>query len=165
MAVGPNTSAAIGARETVFVASKLPFPLILRACELVDVFDAGAKRMVKEAQELPGRFTINGVVNPVKVILRDRPQMAGGYAITANVPANIWYAWIKDNETSDYIKNEVIFGDPKLDVVLDRAKNNARTARSGLEPLNPDKIIKQGQRVPADPRIPHVIDPNEGPMA
>ncbi len=150
--------------ETVTVACKFPHGIILRTFEMVDKWDDGAKRMGKESRQRPGMFTIKGTGNPKKVGREHQAQIVGGYAITQNVPANLWKAWLEDNKDSDLVKNQLIFAFEKLIDVEAKARDNAKS-RSGLEPLNPDKIIKNGQRVPADPRIPHVIDPNDGPMA
>lgn len=160
---GAETSAPIS-RETVTVASRLPFPLILRTFDMVTKWDDGGKREIKVARQRPETFTINGLGAPPKTRREDQAQIIGGYAITNNVPADIWRAWFEDNKNSDFIVNKLIFANEKSASVESIAKNNARAARSGLEPLNVEKIIKQGQRVPADPRIPHVIDRNEGPL-
>jgi hypothetical protein len=154
--------------ETVTVASKLPFPLIIRAFDMVKRYDDGGKREIEESRERANlRFTIQGVPNPASVKSRteNMAQIIGGYALTPNVPADLWKAWFEDNKTSDYVINKLIYARDKSADVEAIAKNNAKAARSGLEPLNPEKIIKNGQRIPADPRIPHKIDPNEGPMA
>lgn len=150
--------------ETVVVACKFQPGIILRTFEMIDKWDDGGKRMIKEARPRPEMFTIKGTGIPKKTSREHQAQIVGGYAITQNVPANLWKTWAEDNKDSDLVKNQVIFAGDKLIDVEAKARNNAKI-RSGLEPLNPDKIIRNGQRVPADPRIPHVIDPNDGPMA
>ena len=151
------------ASETVTVACKLPAGIILQACEMVPKWDDGGKREILEARRLPRTFKIAGSGNPIKP-RKDGVQVVGGYAITHNVPADLWKAWFEDNKESDFIKNRLVFAREKSVAVEDEAKNNAKMARSGLEPLNPEKIIKNGRQVPADPRIPHAIDPNEGQL-
>jgi hypothetical protein len=127
-------------------------------------WDDGGKREIKFDRQRPDTFTINGLGTPPKTRREDQAQVIGGYAITHNVPADIWRLWLEDNKNSDFIVNKLIFANEKTADVEDRAKNNAKAARSGLEPLNTEKIIKNGQRVPADPRIPYVIDPNDGSL-
>jgi hypothetical protein len=162
--MAPNPMMTSSSSLTVSVASKLPFPLILRTFDMVPKWDDGGKREIKVAQQRPGTFRIHGAGNPIEP-RKDGAQVIGGYAITHNVPIDIWKAWYEDNKSSDLVINKLIFANEKAADVEDRAKNNAAMARTGLEPLNPAKIIKAGQRVPADPRIPHVIDPNDGPLA
>jgi hypothetical protein len=154
------------ASETVTVASKLPFGLTIQACEMVDTWNNEEKRLVPVARRLPRTFIVHGIENPMKIPRRDSSAvMRDGYALTPNVPADLWNAWFKDNRESDIIVNHVVFAMPKFADAEVEAKNNAKMARSGLEPLNPDKVIRNGQRIPADPRIPHKIDPSQGPMA
>jgi hypothetical protein len=164
MAQGINSPPPSSSRETVSVASRLPFPLILRTFDMVPKWDDGGKREIKVPQQRPETFTINGLGTPPKTRREDQAQIIGGYVITHNVPIDIWKAWFEDNKRSDFIVNKLVFANEKPADVEDRAKNNGKAARSGLEPLNPEKIIRNGQRVPADPRIPHVIDPNDGPL-
>jgi len=142
--------------------------LVIRAFDMIKKYDDGGKREISESRERANlRFTIQGVPNPasVKSHTENAAQITGGYALTPNVPADLWKAWFEDNKTSDYVLNHLVFANDKPADIEARAKNNAKAARSGLEPLNPEKIIKNGQRIPADPRIPHKIDQNEGPMA
>ncbi len=143
---------------TVTVACKLPNGLVLRTFDMITKWDDGGKKNYEEARQRPETFTIAGAGNPIKP-RKDGVQIVGGYAITHNVPAAIWNEWAKDNKESDFIKNRLVFAMANPRAAEDKAKNNAKMARTGLEPLNPDKIIKDGRRIPADPRIPHAIDP------
>jgi hypothetical protein len=147
------------AGETVSVACKLPHGLILHLDDMVPGFEPapGGSRAIMEARRRPEVFKVAGVGFPQNGNPENRPQMVGGYALTTGIPADFWEKWLEDNKDSDYVRNNLIFATKKGAGIMDMAKEHAKQ-RSGLEPLNPDKIIVGGREVPADPRIPSKVE-------
>lgn len=42
------------------------------------------------------------------------PPRPGGFAITSNVPRDVWEQWLHDNERSVMVTRQLIFADPDL---------------------------------------------------
>jgi hypothetical protein len=61
--------------------------------------------------------------------------IAGGYALTSNVPGWFWDRWLKENEGAAVVTNKLIFAYERPDEAKGVAKEHA-SIRSGLEPLN-----------------------------
>lgn len=129
---------------TVTVLSKLPAPLILRVFEMVDTPEpvmGGGQRMVKQARELPQRFTINGCAHPQNAA--PNCELAGGFAITPNVPKDIWDKWLSQNKESDMVKKGIVFAQDSLDSARDAGADH-KDQKSGLERLVPKDFKKVG---------------------
>ena len=94
----------------MFVACKIPNGLIL----------SGAGK----------QFTLLG---PGKVAVNERP---GGYAITPNVPNDIWEEWAKTHADSELIQNHLVFAEDNLNVLQARAWGRNRI-KSGFEQTPP----------------------------
>ena len=121
----------------VTVASKLPSPLILRAFvqkEEEEMLQGGMSRKVLRSYETGDRVTVYG--NSVAMNKSSYP-IEHGYALTHNVPQELWDAWLSVNKDTPLVKNRVIFAMAKLpDVMLEIKKNE--NVHSGFEQLNPD---------------------------
>jgi hypothetical protein len=50
----------------------------------------------------------------------------GGYAITPNVPNDLWEAWSKANADSALIENKIVFAEENLQTLQARAWSRAR---------------------------------------
>jgi hypothetical protein len=74
----------------------------------------------------PGRLDRGLVNHPI----------AGGYALTYNVDADLWASWLAANKDTDMVRNELIFAQEKLANASAQAKAN-EPRKTGLEPLNP----------------------------
>jgi hypothetical protein len=85
--------------------------------------------------------------------------IAGGYALTSNVPADIAKAWVDQNKDNPLVLNKIVYVEEKAENATAKAKDH-KAVRSGLEPLNPGTIFKNGQELPSDPRWPRKTNPN-----
>ena len=86
-------------------------------------------------------------------------MIAGGYALTPNVPADTALAYMEQNKSSDLVKNNLIFIHEKPEYVEKRAKE-LKATKSGLEPLDVVTTHKNGREIPKDPRWPARLNPN-----
>jgi len=72
--------------------------------------------------------------------------MEGGYALTHNVPEDVWNKWLEDNKGSDMVKKRLVFAATTADRVDGMIDDNVQTM-SGLEPIDPDKPPTDVRRV------------------
>lgn len=93
----------------------------------------GGSRAVKRAVRV-GRFTIAGTGRRV-----DDPRVIGGYALTPNVPADLWEAWHKANADSDVVQKGLIFAHEKPSEVEAEVRKNS-DLRSGFEEVDPSNL-------------------------
>lgn len=131
----------------VTVACKLPNGLILHIDKMETIFEpvmGGGTRESKIASRLGEAVKING--NAVK--FGDIPAftIAGGYALTTNVPAEFWDAWLAQNKDSDMVKNGLVFAHGKSDYAADKAKEQ-KDVLSGLHAIIPDKDARIAGKV------------------
>jgi len=112
---------------------------------------------VEEQRAVPlgSPIKINGSAVP----FGQRPAfvIAGGYALTQDVPADVAKAWFEQNKHSAMVKNGVVIMHEKDTRGL--AKEQAEI-RSGLEPLDVTTKTVNGRTVPRDPRWPPRTNPN-----
>lgn len=85
--------------------------------------------------------------------------ISGGYALTANVPAELAQKWLEQNKESDLVKNDVLFIAGSSESAEKQAKEQ-KSVRSGLERLDVGTTHKNGREVPRDPRWPARVNPN-----
>jgi hypothetical protein len=123
----------------VTVGLKHPTGIILHVDRLekhsVPVVGGGVREETR-AVALPEKIKLNGSARDLT-----KPQVivtAGGYALTPNVPADFFREWMKQNEKSDLVVNNLIYAEERLDFAEKRGKEQ-RGVKSGLQPLNPDK--------------------------
>lgn len=64
--------------------------------------------------------------------------ISGGYALTPNVDADLYDAWMVANKSSDMVQNHCIFAHAKTSDASAQAKEMI-DEKSGLEPLDPAK--------------------------
>lgn len=149
-----------GSSKTVTVACKHPPGILMRVFEM-DEYEVpvlgGGMRKERRAVAVGDPIKINGPAVPYG----QRPSfvIAGGYALTPNVPADFARAWMEQNKSSDLVKNSVIFIHEKADYATEKAKEQ-RAVKSGLEPLDVGTTVKNGRQVPKDPRWPARTNPN-----
>jgi hypothetical protein len=131
--------------ETVTVACKLPHGLVLRLHEQVET-----------PEPLPGGGTkkvkVWRPINMAPVVLKgylDRynpgnaPVSKGSsFALTEGVDKDFFDAWLKQNHDHDAVANGLIFAANNSDTLNGLVKDFAGT-RSGLEPIDPDKLPKR----------------------
>lgn len=133
-AVHTNPEASSG---RVTVACKLPNGLVLRIFDFVDSEDplpGGGTRGFKIARQRREVYVLRGPAHYL-----DKPRavdVAGGFALTPNIPQQFWEEWLAQNDDTDIVKNGLVFA---------HSRDTAGQARelfqlkSGLEPLSPDK--------------------------
>lgn len=77
----------------------------------------------------------------------EKPTIVDGAALTPNVDAEFWYAWLEANKLNPLVLNKMIFAHEQHDFVIGQAKD-LKGINSGLEPLNP----KNDPRAPKSTR-------------
>jgi hypothetical protein len=138
---------------TVSVACKLPNGIFIHA-DILEDFDepvmGGGYRTTKRAVKKGEPILIYGNVAPHGEV--PKAPIVAGYAVTHNVDADVWFAWLKSNEHSPIVKNKVIFAYEKPDMLNGAAKEH-QAVKSGLEridPVNPPQVgrmkIVKGER-------------------
>lgn len=144
----------------VTVACKLPHGLIMRIYEMEDASEqvmGGGARTFKRARQVGDEVKLNGYAVPFGQA-PEHPVVAG-FALTHNVDAGFFKAWMAANKDHAAVKNGLIFGYAQLDSVTSQAKERG-ALRSGLEPLNPNKVTQGGVPVYTDPRMPRSTNAN-----
>ena len=132
------------------VACKIPTGLILRVFNFEDydeLTSGGGYRTVKRAVPVGEPVKIHGPAT--KFGEAPKTQISGGYALTHNVDADFFAAWLAQNADHDAVKRGLIFASEKRNVAQDEAREK-KEILSGLEPLMPGK----------DKRIPRPGSPN-----
>lgn len=126
--------------QTVTVACKLPHGLALRLYDMVETNQpvmGGGMKVVKQAQQLPGEFMINGNAHAQNA--GPACQITGGYALTPGVPKDFWDRWLEANKGSDMVRNNLIFAHEQTSSADGEAREKEKV-RSGLERLDPNNL-------------------------
>jgi hypothetical protein len=127
---------------TVTVACKLPHGLILRLFRMEtrnEPVMGGGTREVQVATQVGEPVVIKGYAAPFGQV--PSVPIEGGYALTPNVDADFWAAWVKQNEDHDAVRNRLIFANEKSESAQRKAKDQTKV-RSGLEPIDPQRLPK-----------------------
>lgn len=106
---------------------------------------AVARRAVRNGPE----YKLNGfAVDLGKLTAGNLPEhlIIGGYGLTPGVPRDFWEKWLEDNRDSALVKNHLIFAQPNEASARDAARERAGL-RSGLEPMDPEKLPNDVRRV------------------
>ncbi len=147
-------SAEVPDSGTVTVACKMPNGIWMTVYGQED-FDVpvlgGGMRTEKRAYALNEPILIHGPATPQGV--SSKYPIAGGYALTHNVPAQVAKKWMHDNRDSALVKNKVIFVSPGSERATAQGRELAGM-RSGFERLDPGKKSEAGKMVPRDERWP-----------
>lgn len=151
---------------TVSIASRLDHDIIIHLDELREEIETGqfGQKTVKAHHPIDStRVIIYGKQRPRGEPPEGYtlPETINGCAITRGVDAETWEKWVKQVSTGpgigDALKPSADGLPPRLSVYVDDASlrdgaKEHRTARSGLEPINPAD----------DPRMPKQTDRNIG---
>jgi hypothetical protein len=156
----PAPSRPATGTATVVVACKHPPGIFMRAfgTEEHDVqVLGGGTRKEKRSFAVGEPFKINGPA----VMKGESPPfiIAGGYALTTGVPADLAETWMEQNKDSALVKNRLIFVADSEGRAKDQGKEQ-REIQSGLQPLDVRMVKKDGRDVPRDPRWPARVNPN-----
>lgn len=85
--------------------------------------------MLCVACKIPNGLNISGagksmvLTGPGNLPIQER---IGGYAITLNVPNDLWDAWAKAHADSALIENKLVFAEEQVEVLKARAWSRAR---------------------------------------
>jgi hypothetical protein len=145
---------------TVVVACKHPPGIVMRVFEREE-YDVpvlgGGSRKESRAIAVGEPVKINGPAVP----FGQTPSfvIAGGYALTPNVPADVAMAYMEQNKNSALVKNNLIFIHEKPEFAQKQAREQ-KAVKSGLERLDVGMVTKNGREVPKDPRWPARVNPN-----
>lgn len=129
----------------VTVASKLPMSIEIQLCKPSTRTSTGQYGSVVETVQVKtgAVHVIRGTGYPrgeAPEGFPERPQMikdaGGGYALTPNIPADFWAAWLEQNAETDMVRNGIVKAQADLDSLAADAKDHA-AIDSGLGPLNP----------------------------
>lgn len=90
-------------RDTVNIACRVSNGLVLRVSDWVDDPQNKGEKLLKEIDliELAG---LRG-----RGVEQGLPGFGAGYAVTRDVPAALWSAWLAQNGTSDLVVNGLVF--------------------------------------------------------
>jgi hypothetical protein len=130
-----NHASSAGAKVTV--ASKLPSPLRLQVCEMLDTTEqvmGGGVREIKVANRV-AEIYVNGVSKKIEQAFGC--EVVGGYALTRGVDKDLWERWLADNLKSPMVTKGLIFAHEDHDRVADQARE-LKDVRSNMEPMEFD---------------------------
>jgi hypothetical protein len=144
----------------VTVACKVPNGLLLRNFKMMPAREQTPTgyRDVEKAEQVGDTVLINGPA----ALFGQVPEytIVAGYALTPNVGKEFFDEWLRQNADHAAVKADLIFAHSNRAVVSDRAKEQ-KAVRSGLEPLDPARVMRNGKSVPVDPRFPAQIEKAE----
>jgi hypothetical protein len=144
----------------VTVACKIPNGLLLRNFKMMPAREQTPTgyRDIEKAEQVGDTVKINGPAVPFGQV--PEYTVVAGYALTPNVDKEFFDEWLRQNADHAAVKANLIFAHGNRAVVSDRAKEQ-KEVRSGLEPLNPARVMRNGKSVPVDPRFPSQIEKAE----
>lgn len=141
----------------VTVCSKLPFALELQLCEPANVqMRYKQESWVEQVWNKAGPVVVVQGTNypigspPEGTVWPDRPQMAGGYALTFGVDADFFERWLEQNATTDMVKNKMIFARENAEDAKAEAVEN-RSRDSGFGPLKVDSDKRMPKKTRVNP--------------
>ena len=142
---GPSRQPS-SAGAKVVVACKLPHGIRMRAFQMMterEQTPMGA-REVQIARPCGEPILIHGNAIPFGAI--PAFKISRGFAMTEGVDRDTWANWFEANQTSDMVRNGLIFAEDTIERAVAKA-NEMAAVRSGLEPFR-----KEG-----DPRAPRSV--------
>lgn len=125
---------------TVTVACKLPNGFVMRLAAESTINDplfGGGSRSVKQFHPTEHAHTLAGPSHPQNAA--PKALIVNGYALTPNIPADFWEAWLQQYHEHPAVKNKMIFAYANEADVREEAKDNEKL-RSGLERLDPKNL-------------------------
>jgi hypothetical protein len=125
--------------DTVTVACKLPNGLRLRIFKMREISEQapGGPRTIEQSFQVGPTIVVRGPALPFGVVPSE--LIIGGYALTKDVPRDFWETWLEQNVDLDCVQKGLIFARKNTDDAVAKAKDRS-TIKSGLEPLDPNKL-------------------------
>lgn len=124
--------------EKIVVGCKLPNGIVLELPGKPRVYIKGSAVEIGLPSE---RRTVQDLRTPAILA-------PGGFALTCDVDADFWKAWSTAYADMEVLKKGLLFAMPKQQDAAAHAKDMAKE-RTGLEPIDPDKMGDGLERVPA----------------
>lgn len=129
--------------DTVTVACRLPHGLVLRLHVMEEVQEptaGGGFRKAKRAQVIGEPVILKGYIRRFDRRKEQAPMAQdSSYALTHGVDAEFFKAWMKQNETLDAVKNNLIWAHSETDMVEGFVKEHEKQ-KSGFEPIDPNNL-------------------------
>jgi len=133
---------------TVTVACKLPMGMLLRTFEMretTQLSQAGQAMKVPMAFAKQRQHFVFGPSHPQNKA--PKSELRDAFALTPDVPKDLWDEWLDQNKDSDLVRNGLIFAHGEERSLRAQTADHAKQM-SGLERLDP-KAMPQGL-APAD---------------
>lgn len=141
-----STVAKANSGGFVTIASKLPNAHVLRVDRLVDDVEmtTNGVRNIRVPEKI-GEIRLNGCGAPQGE--RPRGDVIAGFALTKNVPADLWNEWVKTHPADPLLVNGILHAYESRDDLVDAVKEH-KGVTSGLERLDMSNPAKLDPRVP-----------------
>lgn len=120
---------------TVTVALKHPTGIVLEAFEKVPTYEpvlGGGMREAFAYRSTGKQYPVNGNRVPFGHI--PSFKIIGGYALTSNIPKDVWEIWLEQHHDHPLVENDLITAYEREDMAEDYATENAGI-RSGMEAM------------------------------
>lgn len=136
----------------VTVACKIPNGIILQLCKETKYWEEtpGGARERTRFDKVGPRYLVAGPAYPNGQAPKDYPEpppIAGGFALTSDIPKDFWEQWLVQNRETSFVVNGQVFGM----ATFDRAQGESREQKeivSGFEPISQDLDPEKDPRLP-----------------
>lgn len=148
----------------VTVVCKIPTGVVLQLCAKEEYVEEGlnGSRTRTRYNKVGRTFIARGPASPNGQVPRGyvRPALAGGYALTPNIPQDFWEAWLEQNADNPIVVNQMIFAQGKRGNAIAEAREK-KDLKSGLEPMDPDGDYRMPKPIVGDAVISAVATADE----
>jgi hypothetical protein len=153
----PQAAPALAGTEkksaaTVTVACNIPNGIVMQLCKpttWIEETPSGSRERTR-FDKFGKRIVLAGPAYPAGMApkgFKERPLVAGGYAMTLDVPKAFFDEWLKQNHGAPYVANGQIFAMQTVGDAQAKGREHAEN-RSGLEPLDQDMNPDKDTRLP-----------------
>lgn len=148
----PAVHTAAKSSATVTVACNIPNGIVLQLCKKVKWIEQTRDGNMDRVRwdKVGPRLVLAGPAYPNGQIpdgFKEKPMIAGGYALTHDIPKDFWDEWLDQNAESSFVVNKQVFAQSALADAQSQAREQ-RDVRSGFEPINRDLDPKKDPRLP-----------------
>ncbi len=140
-------SNAVTGSATVTVASKMPFGFTLVLYDFITRHEpvmGGGVREFKIAEKRRGVPEYHLAGNSYAQNVGPQVEIRSGFALTRDIPKDIWLEWLEQNKEADYVVNKVIFAHEEYASAIAEALEY-KDKKTGLERIDPTKTIQMGR--------------------